>query len=187
MERERFCVAQPKGAVCVSYVRETGVNMTELGPNMSGSPSRAGHRASYPPGDTRLAPHSGPPGLRRPAPLRTTKTTTRPDHHDPAAQLHLRAPCPVRLQAAAPRYFRAPVIPAAQPLGDCHSPAPQIPLSALRGERACPGRDPGVGVRACPGRDPGRGSPARTREPTPYAAVTAQAPRCRGANTHPEN
>jgi hypothetical protein len=44
--------------------------MTELGPNLAGSPSRAGHRASYPPGDTRPAPHSGSPGLRRTAPLR---------------------------------------------------------------------------------------------------------------------
>jgi hypothetical protein len=70
--------------VCVSNVRETGVNMTELGPNLAGPPPRAGHPASHPPADTRPAPHSAPPGLRRADPLRPTKTTKRLDPHDPA-------------------------------------------------------------------------------------------------------
>jgi hypothetical protein len=97
--------------------------MTELGHNLAGPPPRAGQPASHPPNgawaDTRPAPHSAPPGLRRADPLRPTKTAKRPDPPDPAARLHI----PMRT-----------------------SPSPP-PKGSSRGERACPGRDPGGGVR----------------------------------------
>ena len=77
--------------------------MTELGPNMAGPPPRAGQPASHPPNgawaDTRPAPHSAPPGVRRADPLRTTHAPAqspagRPGPQDPAACRAMLAPLP---------------------------------------------------------------------------------------------
>jgi hypothetical protein len=128
--------------------------MTELGHNLAGPPPRAGHPASHPPGDTRPAPHSAPPGLRRADPLRTTKTTGRPGPQDPAACRAMLAPLPHslprkrgRVRVAACWVRVAP--PSSRPSG---------------AERACPGRDPGAGVR--------RGLPFN-KIPHPEEAATA--------------
>jgi hypothetical protein len=159
--------------------------MTELGPNLAGPPPRTGQPASYPSGDTRLAPHSGPSGMRRADPLRATKTTKRLDPHDPAPRRKF------------PRR-KSPSPPFGSPLW--------MSLSALWGERACPGRDPGSGVRwGLPQTDspapltlpspPGqRQARVKAASSAPNAAATTPAPRFReadahraGITTHPEN
>ena len=136
---------------------------------------------SDPPGDARPAPHSAPPGLRRADPLRPAKPTKRPDPHDPAAR-----------RASPHRSF---------PLSTLW-----ISLSALWGERTCPGRDPGAGVRwrlpqtdspaplTLPSPAGRRGARLKGASLAPNAATTAPAPRFRagaaprpGTTPHPEN
>jgi hypothetical protein len=147
---------------------------------------------SDPPGDARPAPHSAAPGLRRADPLRpakptsTAKPTKRPDLADPAA----RRASPHR--ASPHRSF---------PLSTLW-----ISLSALWGERASPGRDPGAGVRwglpqtdwpaplTLPSPAGRRGARPKGASLAPNAATTAPAPRFRagaaprpGTTPHPEN
>jgi len=188
--------------VCVSYVQETGVNMTELGLNLTGPPPRTGQRASFPPDDTRLAPHSGSPGLRRPR---------RPRHRELLGHLRPEVEAilldPVRPAApqiaAAPPPRKSP----SPPLGGERvgvrwgmafnkTPHPEEAAKAVRLEGPAPAKagDAPAPIPVIPAQAAARGLDPRARTHSPYAAATAPAPRFRGADrhcarakTHPEN
>jgi hypothetical protein len=161
--------------------------------------------ARLPPGDARPAPHSAPPGLRRPDPLRTTKTAKRPAPPDPAARLHVpmrtsptpplagERACPGRDPAAGVRWG----------LAANKTPHPEEAAKAAvskglpsrrRGPAPAKAGDAPAPIPVIPAQAAARGLDPRGRTHSPYAAATAPAPRFRGADqhcarakTHPEN
>jgi hypothetical protein len=100
-----------------------------------------------PPGDTRPAPHSAPPGLRRADPLRTTKTTGRPGPQDPAACRAMLAPLPDSLPRKRGR-VRALAATGDLRLWNCRTAAGPVGAAFIAG----PAQAAGADIAAATGR-----------------------------------